>query len=86
VHIEVHVFHHYDAQLTEILQGVHTIMATEADLETALTNLQADVTAVVAEIAALKAQVAAGSPVTQAQLDKLAAGFSAVDTSLKAGE
>ena len=60
-------------------------MSNEADLEKALADLKADVAAVVAEVAALKAQIGAGSPITQAQLDALVAGFTAVDADLKAG-
>lgn len=65
-------------------------MSTEQDLQTSLDAIQADVTLAVAKFAALQqtiadltAQVAAGSPVSQAQLDGLAAEAQAIDAALK---
>jgi uncharacterized coiled-coil protein SlyX len=66
-------------------------MSTEAQLQTSLDAIKAAVAAVAEKIAAqaktiadLSAQIAAGTPVTQAQLDALTAEAQDIATSLSA--
>jgi hypothetical protein len=67
------------------------IMSTEADLQTSLDAIKAGVANVVAKlttqaqtIADLQAQIAAGTPVSQEQLDALAAEANDIAASLSA--
>lgn len=67
------------------------IMASELDLETLVTDLNAATNTMaikqdgeIAEIADLKKQIAAGVPVTQEQLDKVVAGLQPISDKLKA--
>ena len=59
---------------------------TNSDLETAIAKLKADqatfIAAVTASLAALKAQIAAGSPVTEVQLEKLIADVTDADAAV----
>lgn len=73
-------------QNTLLLNEAHKIMATLAEVNATLDSVADGVNALEAQIADLKAQVAAGSAVTQADLDALgekAAGIAAdiADTS-----
>lgn len=80
-----------EASLAELHRKVDLVMAKVKDVETLLdqvntvTNtIAAKVTAEQAEIAALKAQIATGTPVSQEQLDAIAARLGTVATSLEA--
>jgi len=80
----------------EILERkVAKIMSTETDLETVLATIKADIatyqgavasqfSSLHAQLTALQTQAAAGSPVSQAQLDALVASAQAVDAQIKA--
>lgn len=97
LHIDLHPDEHgrVSRQLDEILtlmnkQGVD-IMADVASVKQLIVDLGAETDALstkidaeVAEIASLKAQIAAGSPVTQADLDAISAGLSPISDRLKA--
>jgi hypothetical protein len=65
------------AKLTDVQQLI-------ADLDTETNTVAAKVDAQAAAIADLKAQIAAGSPVTQADLDAIAAGLTPISDRLKA--
>jgi uncharacterized coiled-coil protein SlyX len=76
-----------------ILKTLENLMATVADLQTDVAKLQTDVASMVTalgtvqttnaslqtKITALQAQIAAGSPVTQDQLDALDASVKSID-------
>ncbi len=79
------------ATLARIEGKVDSLMATEAELQTdldtiaaAVTKVAALVTSQAATITALQAQLAAGSPVTQAQLDALKAEADTIVAALPA--
>lgn len=85
-------------KLNLILRGIEDIyqqgvqlMSKETDLEQLVSDLNDETNAVAAKIdgqtqaiADLKAQIAAGAPVSQEQLDSLAAGFAGVSDKLRA--
>jgi hypothetical protein len=78
-----------DRKLDQILAHLERITMNEQDLQTDLDAIKAGVatvlaaqTAQAATIADLKAQLAAGTPVSQAQLDALDAEAKAIVTSL----
>jgi hypothetical protein len=75
--------------LLALLVKVNRLMAKEQDLQDALDQIKAGVAAVAAKLAAqaqmiadLQAQVAAGTPVTQDQLDALKAEADTIVTAL----
>jgi uncharacterized protein YlxW (UPF0749 family) len=90
---------HVDRRLDEILTHVRalraqgdTLLANQQELSDELDAIKTAVDAVkatgqaqVAEIAALKAQIAAGTPVTQEQLDSLDAKADSILASLSSG-
>lgn len=74
-----------------ILRNQEQIMSTEQDLQTSLDGIQTDVATISTTIAGLQqsiadltAQLAAGSPVSQAQLDALATEAASAKTALDA--
>jgi hypothetical protein len=78
-----------EAKLDQVLTKEGTILMNESDLQTDLDAIKAgvaatltQVTAQAATIASLTAQLAAGTPVTQAQLDALDAEAKAIVASL----
>lgn len=68
----------------DIQQKVGLLMATEADLQAAITALTTDVNNEIAAFQALVASLKAGQPVTQAQLDALTTSITNLDTAVKA--
>ncbi len=80
-----------DPRLDQILAQGAQIMAKVTDLTDLVTALDAETNAVaakidaeMAEIADLKAQIAAGTPVTQDQLDAVVSGLTPISDRLKA--
>lgn len=77
-------------QLVVISHVLGALMAKEQDLEQLITDLNDETNVIAAkldgqsaQIADLKAQIAAGTPVSQAQLDALQTGFAGVSDRLK---
>ncbi len=72
--------------LTQLVAQGAKLMAAEADLQAGLDKLAVDISARLdalnAQIAALQTQLAAGSPVTQAQLDALTTEVNTIDAAL----
>ncbi len=76
-------------RLSQLAHLGETLMKTEANLQAALDDIQADINNIVARlktqadtIAALQAQNAAGTPVSQEQLDALTAEAAAIHATL----
>lgn len=72
--------------LNQLITQGETLMAKfqdfQADLDKLKTDISAKLDALAKTIADLKAQIAAGSPVTQEQLDAVDAEVQAIDASL----
>lgn len=66
------------------MADVASVKQLIVDLGAETDALSTKIDAEVAEIASLKAQIAAGSPVTQADLDAISAGLSPISDRLKA--
>lgn len=92
--LKVSVHHKLDDILTRLVnikvQETH-LMATVQDLEQFVTDLNDETNGIsdrldrnTATIDALKLQIAQGTPVTQEQLDALAAGFTPISARLRA--
>lgn len=76
-------------QVLKVIQANHKeLMSTITDLQTAIDSLQGAVTTLATDvnnsIAALKAQIAAGSPVTQADLDAVTAKVQSILSAVQA--
>jgi hypothetical protein len=73
-----------EAELKSLGEKMATVAVGFSDLTNAVNGLVSEESSVVSAIASLQAQIAAGSPVTGAQLDALAAQVTGVTTGLAA--
>ncbi len=92
--IDVHIYHEQPAgvtrQLDLILTRLESLMASVSEVKQLVSDLNDETNAVAAKIdaqaaaiQALKDQIAAGTPVSQADLDAIGRGLTAVSDRLK---